>query len=83
MDQQLLCQYWEFSIQGMFSSECLLYLLQVIELHGYLSEEEVDVRTPLHSTDKIRLYIVRERKSEWDRRKCIGEVCGEKGFNEI
>ncbi len=52
MGQQLLC---EREKGDMFSSEYLLYLLQVIELHGYLSEEEVDVRTPLHSTDKIRL----------------------------
>lgn len=44
-----------------FSSEWLLYLLQVIELHGYLSEEEVDVRSPLHGADEIRLYIEREK----------------------
>lgn len=31
------------------------YLLQVIELHGYLSEEEVDVRSPLHGADEVRL----------------------------
>lgn len=47
-----------------FSTEWLLYLLQVIELHGYLPEEEVDVRSPLHSADKIGLYIVREKKSQ-------------------
>lgn len=50
--------------EEMFSSDRLLYLLQVIELHGYLSEEEVDVRSPLDGTDKIRLYIVEEREKE-------------------
>lgn len=50
--------------EDIFSSEWLLYLLQVIELHGYLPEEEVDVRSPLHSADKIRLYVVRERERE-------------------
>lgn len=33
-----------------------LYLLQVIELHGDLSEEEVNVRPPLHSADKVWLW---------------------------
>lgn len=50
--------------EEMFSSDRLLYLLQVIELHGYLSEEEVDVRSPLDGADKIRLYIVEEREKE-------------------
>lgn len=62
MGKQLLCVNAD-SLKGKEDviSPCL-YLLQVIELHGYLSEEEVDVRTPLHSADKIWLYIVRERE---------------------
>jgi len=51
--------------------ERLLYLLQVVELHGYLSEEEVDVRSPLHGVDEIRLYI--ERGRERRRRRGGGE----------
>lgn len=32
------------------------YLLQVVELHGDLPEEEVNVRPPLHGADEVRLY---------------------------
>lgn len=65
---------WECSAgeENIFPSQWLLYLLQVIELHGYLSEEEVDVRSPLHGTDKIRLCVVRERntqRSKQERRR--------------
>lgn len=70
------------------------YLLQVIELHGYLSEEEVDVRSPLHGADKIRLCIVREKEGERHkmmegrgggkkRRKSEDEVCEEERVHEI
>lgn len=31
------------------------YLLQVVELHGDLPEEEVNVRPPLHGADEVRL----------------------------
>ena len=57
MDQQLLRMNTESSDkkEDKFPYEWLLYLLQVIELHGYLSEEKVDVGSPLHSTDKIWL----------------------------
>lgn len=44
------------------------YLLQVVELHGYLSEEEVDVRTPLHGTDEIRLCVVRGKRARYVER---------------
>lgn len=70
------------------------YLLQVIELHGYLSEEEVDVRSPLHGADKIRLCIVRKKRGRetqndggWrggkKRRKYEDEVCEEERVHEI
>lgn len=57
-----LCKYWKCRGKRGRSSEWLLYLLQVIELHGYLSEEEVDVRSPLHSADKIWLCVMGERE---------------------
>lgn len=83
MDHQFpLCEHWDFREKDGFWSESLLYLLQVIELHGYLSEEEVDVGTPFHDTDKIRLYIVREREREkkWEREEgeSIWERCVER-----
>lgn len=42
------------------------YLFQVIKLHGDLSEKEVDVRAPLHSTDEERLCIGQKKK----KKKC-------------
>lgn len=67
------------------------YLLQVIELHGYFSEEEVDVRSPLHGADKIRLCIVREKEGErhkmtvgWgDVCVCEDKVCEEERVHDI
>lgn len=44
------------------SSDFLSYLFQVVELHGYFSEEEVDVRSPLHGTHKIGLCVVVEKE---------------------
>lgn len=44
-----------------------MYLLQVIELHGDLSEEEVNVRAPLHGTDKVWLWNG-ERNREKEQR---------------
>ena len=40
------------------------YLLKVVELHGHFPEEEIDMRSPLHGTDKIGLWKRRENKGE-------------------
>lgn len=85
-----LCKYWKCRGKRGRSSEWLLYLLQVIELHGYLSEEEVDVRSPLHSADKIWLCVMGERERRWWERggkpgrvHTVRDVCGEKRSDKL
>lgn len=49
---------------GTRTSLSFRYLFQVIKLHGDLSEKEVDVRPPLHSTDEERLCIGQKKKKK-------------------
>ena len=43
---------------------CVPYLLQIVELHGHLSEEEVNVSSPLHGANKIWLYMDRQKREK-------------------